>query len=272
VADEVINDDVFIEADHVVVDGTVNGVLIVSANTAEINGDLAIVAAKATVSGLVADNLMFGGQALTLDGTVGGSLFSAGSSVTLEPSATVERSVLFGGFGFAMESGSKAGRDLHLGGYQALLAGQIGGNLDAGVQTLDLEGTIAGDVTVGVPQQDAAQMFRWLEWPGKPKKMAPSGLRVSEAAQVGGTFTYESPVEQADAIDSASMGDIVFEQAQDAVKAESTIILDIQHHLVERIREFLALLVLGGLVAWRMPRLLERLAEQARTKPIPAAL
>jgi hypothetical protein len=47
---------------------------------------------------------------------------------------------------------------------------------------------------------------------------------------------------------------------------------DIQHHLFERIREFLALLVLSGLAAWGAPRLLRRLAVQARAKSIPAGL
>jgi cytoskeletal protein CcmA (bactofilin family) len=279
-ADEVIDDDVFIGGDkaaEVIVDGTVNGVLVVNANKAEINGtvngDLVSFAAHTTVNGQVNGNLVVGGQILTLNGTVEGSVFVASSTLTLGPSAAVERNLLFGGFSIEMKPESVVGRDVYASGYQALLRGEIGRDASVEVSALEIAGHVGRDVIakVGKPEQDSTFMFQFMSWPGMPEEIVPVGLQVSESAQIEGTLTYKSPAEQADAIKSSAIGDVVYEYVP-GDDPELTPAVRIQRWIVARVREFLTLLVLGALVAWRMPVLLSRSADQARAKPLPAIL
>lgn len=276
-ADEVIDDDVFIEADEVVVDGTVNGVLIANASKVEVNGtvngDLVVFAAHSTVNGQVNGNLVLGGQILTLNGTVEGSIFAAGNTFTLGPSAAVERNLLYAGYSLEMAPGSAVGRDVYAAGYQALLRGEIGRDASMEVGALEIAGSVGRDVTaaVGKPDPDTPRMFQFLRWPGMPEEILPGGLQVSESAQVEGTLTYKSPVEQEEAIKSSAIGAVVYEYVP-GDSPELTPAKKIQNWFTARLREFLTLLVLGALVAWRMPVLLGRSADQARAKPLPAIL
>jgi hypothetical protein len=276
-ADEVIDDDVFIEGGEVVVDGTVNGVLIANANKAEINGtvngDLAVFSAHTIVNGQVNGNLVVGGRVLTLNGAIEGSVFFVGSTLTLGPSATVGRNLLFGGFGVEMEPGSAVGRDVYAGSYQALLRGEIGRDASIVVTGLEITGRVGRDVTATVekPEPDMPFIFRFLRWPGMPEEIAPAGLQVAESAEIEGTLTYKSPVEQMEAIKSSAIGDVVYEYVP-GDDPELTPAMKIKQWLAARLREFLTLLVLGALAAWRAPVLLSRSADQARAKPLPAIL
>jgi hypothetical protein len=273
-AGEVIDDDVFIEAEHVVVDGMVNGILIVSANQAEINGtvngDLILFVSQAKIEGTVADNLFFGGQALELNGTVGGSVFAAGSSLTLEPEAVVERNLVFGGFGLEAAEGSVVGRDVRAGGYQALLFGQVDQDVVVGTSALEIAGSIGGDVTAAVdpPNEGSTFIFQFARWPGIPEEIIPAGLRVDEEAEIAGTLTYKSAAEQADAIQSNAIGKVIYEYVPPKEKTAPTF----KDWFVGRLQTFLTLFVLGALVAWRAPVLLGRTADQARAKPLPSIL
>jgi cytoskeletal protein CcmA (bactofilin family) len=279
-ADEVIDDDVFIGGDktaEVVVNGTVNGVLIINANKAEINGtvngDLVSFAAHTTVNGQVNGNLVLGGQVLTLNGTVEGSVFAAGNTLTLGPSAAVERNLLYAGYSLEMEPGSVVGRDMYATGYQALLRGTIGRDASVEVGGLEIAGSVGRDVTAAVskPDPDTPRIFQFLKWPNMPEEILPGGLQVGKSAQIEGTLTYKSPVEQADAIKSSAIGEVVYEYVP-SDDPELTFAQKVQQRLVARVREFLTLVVLGALVAWGMPTLLNRSADQARARPFIAAL
>jgi hypothetical protein len=277
-ADEVIDDDVFIQGGEVVVDGTVNGVLIVSAGRAEINGtvngDLAMFTSEAQVTGLVTGNLVFGGQKLELNGTVGNSVFAAGSSLTLGPQATVERNLVFGGFGLEAAEGSVIGRDVHAGCYQVILSGQIDQDVIADSAALEVEGSVGGDVTATVdpPDEGSTFMFQFVRWPGIPEKIVPTGLRVDESAEIAGTLTYKSPIEQAEGIRSSAIGEVVYEFVPLSDEPELTPAMRVKHWFVRQLQTFLTLFVLGALVAWRAPVLLSRLSDQARAKPLPSIL
>ena len=173
-AGEVIEDDVYIEADRVVVDGTVNGALIVSSNKAEINGtvngDLVIFSSQAQVNGRVTGNLVFAGRQLSMNGSVGNSVFAVGSTAILESAAVAERNLVFGGFSLEMVEGSTVGRDLHVGSYQAILAGQVGRDVIVSTGALEIAGSVGGDVTAEVsePEQDSQSVFQFMRWPGMP--------------------------------------------------------------------------------------------------------
>lgn len=276
-ADEVIDDDVLISGESVVVNGTVNGNVLASAQTVTVNGtvngDLFVTGGVVTVNGTVNGSLAFAGQALLLGGQVGGSVYAAGGSILLEPSADVGRNVLFGGFEMRAARGSSIGRDVVASGYQVLLYGYVDRDVQAEVEALEIEGTIGRDVRtkVNAPGEGGfPPVFGWLGVPA----MVPSGLRVAEQAQIGGTLTYISPVQQAEAIAAIPAEGVVYELPApgDPLYREprpgfGKVVVT---WFLGRLRELVTLLMLGGLAVWRIPALLDELAERARTRPLPS--
>lgn len=260
--EEVVDDDLFISAGSVVVDGTVNGDLFVTGGQAEING-------------VVNGSLAFGGQSLTLNGQVAGSVYAGGASVTLGPQASVGRNVYFGGFSLEAESGSVIGRDVLMGGYQALLGGEVGRDVRAGLGALQLEGTVGGDVAVdvGEPGGDGQAPPSFFVFPGMPAAVAP-GMRIGPEASIGGKLTYTSPVVQAEAIQSLPAGGVVYQTPRPGERPEAdggSIVIRVGRWVWARARELITLLVLGALAVWKLPTLLNSVIEQARTRPLPAA-
>jgi len=270
-ADEVIDDDVFISSEKVVVDGVVKGNLFVSASNAEINGtvggDLLVTSADVTFNGQVDGNMAFAGQFLSLEGAVDGSLFALGNTAELGPSAVVGRNLFFLGFGLVTEPGSTVGRDMQATGYQALLGGRVDRDVRASLGALEIEGAIGGDVVAEVSEPEEAPQFRL---PGFEVSMAPAGLRVAEEAQIDGALTYTSPVEQADAIEASPGGGVVHRLPEDP-ELRVDLELRARQWVLGRVQELLTLFVLGGVLIWRLPDLLDRLADQARARPLPAA-
>jgi hypothetical protein len=269
-ADEVIDDDVFVSGEIVVVDGTIIGNLIVSGNdvtiNGDVNGDVFASGADVKVNGRVNGNVAFIGRSLSVDGEVGGSVFFLGGSAVLEPSAVVGRNVFFNGFGLETKSGSIIERDAVVSGFQALLDGLVERDAQAEVDALEIGGFVGRDVmaTVSGPTEGPS-VGSW--WPGVSKGVN-SGLRVTQEAHIGGTLAYVSPVEQADAIEIVPGGGVEYQP--DKSKARP----DFRHlagqWLAARVRDLVTLLVLGGLAVWTRTASLNRLADQARDKPLPA--
>jgi hypothetical protein len=111
-------------------------------------------------------------------------------------------------------------------------------------------------------------IFERTQMPDTSTEIAPAGLQVSEGAEIAGRLTYKSSVEQADAIQSSAIGEVVYEYVPPDKKPTPTF----KDWFVGRLQTFLTLFVLGALVAWRAPVLLGRTADQARAKPLPSIL
>jgi cytoskeletal protein CcmA (bactofilin family) len=259
-ADEVIDDDVFIAGQNVVVDGTINGNLFVAGSTVTVNGQ-------------VNGSLFAGGQNVAINGAISGSLFVAASALDLGATADVERNLFFGGFSVSAERGSQVHRDALIGGYQALLAGEVGRDVLAGVAALELTGRVGGDVSaeVGTPSQTAFPSF-WGP-PGAPPMVSP-GLRIGSNAQIEGELNYTSPVEQDEAIDAQPEGGVVFATPQpdrdERPRVQPRVDLGIFRWLIDRLRDLVTLLILGGLGLWLLPELFSQAVELARTQTLPA--
>lgn len=261
-ASEVVDDDLFIGGNTVVVDGTVNGDLFIGGTNIEVNG---------TVNG----SLFIGGQTVTINGQVTGSVYGGGMSLALGPQANIGRNALFGGFSLETESGSVVNRDLLMGGYQALLDGEIGRDVKFGGSALELNGKVGGDVVAEVdPPGSDFDPTPFMFTPGMPAAVAP-GLRVSEEAAIGGQLTYTSSVEQATAIQSAPEGGVAYQTPQPGRTPEPQpgvgFTFNIFSWIFDRIRDFATLMLLGALVVWKLPSPLASATEQARAKLLPSA-
>jgi cytoskeletal protein CcmA (bactofilin family) len=113
--DEVIDDDLFIVAEEVVIEGVVNGDVFAAGAkvtiTGTINGDLYAAGAMIDISGTVTQDVIVAGDTITLDGAnVGDGMISAGSHLSLD-----SKSIIGGGLLYAasnMDMNASVGRGL----------------------------------------------------------------------------------------------------------------------------------------------------------------
>jgi cytoskeletal protein CcmA (bactofilin family) len=98
---EVVNDDLFIGAQNVVIDGTVNGDVFAGGQSVKIagtvNGNVHAGANMVNISGTVKGNVYTGAQNVVVDGaTIDGSLLVGAAAVDIDKNTTIGGSVLAG--------------------------------------------------------------------------------------------------------------------------------------------------------------------------------
>jgi hypothetical protein len=127
---------------------------------------------------------------------------------------------------------------------------------------------------------EAADMPDFMPFfPGSMPATVKPGLRVDEAAEVGGKLTYTSPVQQADSIQGLSPDQVVYQtpvpapegpQAP-AVRPSIEVRVPFLGWFFKLLRELIALLVFGALALWLLPNVTHKVVEQARLNVLPAA-
>jgi hypothetical protein len=260
---EVIDDDLFIGGDTVEINGTVNGDVFASGSIVKVNG-------------IINGSLASGAQTILINGKVSGSVYAGSMTATLGPETEIGRNMFYGGFNLSAEKGSVIHRDLLVAAYQALLSGEVGRDVQAGVGALEIDGTVGNDVTaeVGAPSDGQPPYF----YPGTPgiDTIVPSGIRVSEDAKIGGSLYYRSSEDQSRSIDITPVGGIEYVYVpQQAPKSDQTRPDEIGPTLVvgwliKQIRVFITLVLLGGLVVWQLPGLLNKVSEKVEKEVMPS--
>lgn len=261
---EVIDDDVFISGDTVEINGTVNGDVFAAGSVVLVNG---------TING----SLAAGAQSISINGDVSGSIYAGSSTMTLEKEAEVGRNVYYGGFNLTARKGSYIGRDLLVGAYQALLSGEISRDIRAGVGALEIDGIVGNNVIAEVASPSEEQRPMVFTRPPGIETIVPAGIRVSEDALIGGSLTYKSSQNQSDAIAISPAGGIDFQYvppSESKVNRDETRRIGssalVATWLVKRVRMFITLLLLGGLVVWQLPDLLKKVEEKAAQDTLPS--
>ena len=178
-ADEVVNDDLYVGADELIIDGTVEGDVFVGATTVTVNGlvtgDLFAGATEITINGEVGDDLRGGSSALTINGRVGDD-------------------VLVGGYAIKLGGTGEVGGDMFAGGYSAIVDGAIEGDLRVGALGARLAGTVGGDAIVEVGSSSDAPPFDPAAFnPAMPDaETVAAGLEVADSAEIAGELRYEA--------------------------------------------------------------------------------
>lgn len=261
---EVIDDDLFIANDTVEINGVVNGDVFAGGSVVKVNG---------TVNG----SLVIGAQTVQMNGDVTGSVYTGSSTLTLGSEAEVGRNLYFGGFNLTTEEGSYIFRDMLVAGYQALLFGEVGRDVRAAVGALEINGVIGNDVFAEVSGTEGNQEPLYFSGPPGVETIVPSGIRVSDSAEIGGSLTYRSSENQSSAIAISPAGGINFEydprtspeaDPEEVGRVSSTALA--ASWLVKRVRTFVTLLLLGGLVVWQLPGILKKVSEKAEQEPLPS--
>lgn len=169
---QVIQDDLYVSAGEIFIDGTVEGDLVATGGYVEVNGvvtgDALVAGASIVINGVVQDDVRAGGAAIDIVGTVGGDLLAAagGNQGFTFPFNVSGRSITPG---LRIVEGATIGQDALIGAGSATIDGAIGRNLYVGAGELILNGEVMGDA--------------WLYV---------TTLTVSDAATVEGTLHYPS--------------------------------------------------------------------------------
>ncbi|OFX34521.1 MAG: hypothetical protein A2Z07_10925 [Armatimonadetes bacterium RBG_16_67_12] len=128
---EDIDDDLYVAAGVVTVDGRVRGDLVAAGGTVSANGQVegGVLAAGGTVdiSGRVGASVRALGGTVFVRGTVGTDVVAAGGTIILESNARVTRDLAAAGGNVTLQG--TVGRDAHLAGGRVEIAGSVAGNV-----------------------------------------------------------------------------------------------------------------------------------------------
>ncbi len=263
-ANEVIDDDLFIGGETVEINGTVNGDVFAFGSVVKVNG---------TVHG----SLVTSAQSVLVNGKIDGSVYAVTTTFTLGSETEIGRNLYYGGFNLSAEPGSIVGKDLLVGAYQALLSGYVGRDVRAGVGALEIDGFIGNDVFAEVAGIGEEQQINFFSNTPGVETIVPSGIRISKDAEIGGSLEYKSSVDQSAAIEISPAGGITFEYVPDmdpqadpgeVGRVGSTAL--VFSWVVKQIRVFITLMLLGALIIWQLPALLNRVSEKAERESMPS--
>lgn len=254
-ADEVVDDDLYVGANSVTVEGTIEGDIVAAGATIRVDG------------GTVEGDVNAAGQTIIIDGTVEDDVRVAGQAVLLGENARITDDVIAFGYSLEGSSGSVVGGDLALGGYQALLAGTIEGDVRGGAAGIELAGEVGGNMDVEVDgggAQNAGAQF--APGPGVQIPDVEPGLTLTDSARIDGDLRYRSSTEADIASGAEIGGEVAYERvARERAEAEPT---GISAVLLGSLRLFATLLVVGALTVWLAPGLVNGSAETLRDRPL----
>jgi hypothetical protein len=160
---EVINDDLFIGAKSVEIDGTVNGDLYVGAETVRIdgiiNGNLHIGASTVNLGGVVKGNAYIGaGQVNVSSSKIGGSLLVGSGSLNVDKDSSVGGSILAGVGTITLSSPVK--RNVYIGAGSIYIDSIIDGEVRIGAGNISIgsNAKIAKDLYYSIGSRDSGEI------------------------------------------------------------------------------------------------------------------
>jgi cytoskeletal protein CcmA (bactofilin family) len=229
-AGETIDDDLYVAAGTVTIDGTVNG-------------DATIAGGTVNVSGTVTGSLNVGGGTVDVTGDVTGAIrVSAG---TVRISGSVGRDVVAFGGTVTIASDAEVAGDVAGGVGQLVIDGTIGGDVHAGAGTMQVTGTIDGSIEARV-----------------------GDLTIASGAVVGGDVAYTSTREANIAEDAQVGGDVTREEPAEGSGGSGGESIIPDNPVITYLGVLLGMLLLGWSMLALRPRLTLGSADTLRTSPL----
>ena len=218
---DTVTEDLYAAGSRVVVEGTIEGDLMAFAAeevviNGEVTGSVVAVTPTMTIGGEVGGSVRFTANRVAISGSIGGDLVGAALRAELTAESTIEGDVLVWAF-------------------RLVAAGTIGTDLEGTQRTLELAGSVAGDVDVSV-----------------------NSLIVTGPLDVTGDFGYRSPSE-AEGLDQATVGGVVAHKTPLPPNIRIRAL-----GLLTRFLVILGLTCAALLVAWGWPERTEAAGDRAR--------
>ena len=249
-SDEVIDDDLYVTANEVVVEGI-------------IRGDLIAFGSSITVDGTVEDDLIAAGQSVQIGGTVNDDARIAGQTLLLTENAQVADDLVAAGLSLENKPDSVVGGTLLYAGYQALLAGTVDGDVNVAANGLTISGEVGQNVDADVDGEDGGPpSFVFAQQAAVPT--VDPGLTLTGSAYVGGNVAYESSTDAQ--IDPGARIEGEVSGTPRPEEEEPTYTL--ADAVLDNLRSFVALLLVGLLLIWIAPNWIRRQAGTVLTRPL----
>lgn len=234
-AGEVIEDDLYVAAEQVYIDGTVQGDLIAAGSLVEINGtvteDAIVAGAGIRINGEVQDDLRAAGNGIEINGTVGDDVIVAGGGESPVPMPGVDQTVAQG---IRLANESNVGGDVVLFGGLGIVEGAIEGDLNAFAQRLSIGAQVGGDAEVGADT-----------------------LTFSSGAALAGDLLYRSE-ERAEVPQGVVSGEVTFREVEEGEEAQPDPVAQVIGWLWRTALILLGFVLLGWLLLRFAPRTLAR--------------
>ncbi len=242
-----------------------------------IDGDLIGLAAEVTLhrGSKVTGDLWVGGGRLLVEGTVGDDMHFAGLTVIVTDTARFTDSridLVAAALNVELRTDAVLPGDLLVYGYQARVAGTVGGDIDFGGEALIIEGVVVGRVDAEVG--DARRSADVPDLPFYDLSFENPGLTILPGALIERDVSYRS-VTQAEIAQGTVQGRVRFEriggqpditkvaQPDDAAQI-------LREYAVASLRDVLSLLILGAVALRLVPNAVRLSAVQVRRRTIPA--
>lgn len=246
---EIVDDDLYIAASEIYIDGIVQGDLIAVASYVEIgptgviDGDLWAVAAGVAVHGTVQDDLRAAASGIEVSGTVGDDAFlGAGGGQVDIPTGVGTQSVPAG----LSVTGTIDG-DTYVAAGGADFSGRIGGDFLGAMGVLGFAGTVTGDSDIQVGE-----------------------FTVSDAARFEGVLKYSAPEQRQ--FPAGVARDIQYQPPPESETAGGTIVGAFFGWILRTIAIAIGIAILGWLLMRFRPGIIASPADAIRSKPVETAL
>jgi len=263
-ADEVIEDDFVFGGESLTVDGVIQGDLLAGANTIVVNG---------TVEG----DLMAGAMSITVNGEVQEDMYVGAYAVEIGEDAVIGDELMLGAYSLETGEGSSVGGDILFGAGQALLAGDVSGAVRGGGGGVQIDGSVGGDVEVGVAARGEEPPFdfsRFIE-DAPPVPSVPYGLTLGDDASIGGDLTVTS-TEEFDVPSGVAAGETEFrlevpdeEEQPDfgPTRPGAAVGFFAGQFVLKLVRRFITLTLVGLLIIWLAAERLTDTVETFKARP-----
>ena len=242
--DRVVDTNVTLIGVDVAIDGTVNG-------------DVMAFGKTVTVNGAVNGSMVTGGQNLTINGTVKGSVYAASLTMTVGPSADIQRDLYYAGVSLETKSGSQIERDL----YAIALGATTGGHVEGKMTTW------IGPVNI---TNFVLKLFNMPPIPLIPTGwMSPQGFVQAPSLIGSGSFSTIRAVShfQPERLANSNKAALNISWMQPQWQATQITVQNVRNWFITFVRQLVILLLLGLLFAWLAPAPLISAGERIRTSP-----
>ena len=259
-ADEVIEDDLYVTANEFVLEGTIKGDLFAFGETVTING---------TVEG----DLIAAGQVVIINGTVTDDARIAGAALQLGENAVIGSDLLVAGASLETKAGSLVKGEIVFGSGQALLDGDVSGDVLGGTAALELNGSFGGNVEAYVDATEDTKSSPPMNTymtniPISIPSVEP-GLTISDSANIAGNLKYSSTYDLP--IPSKVVGGEVTRTVPE-VNAQTQYVPPtpaekVGNWALDMIRTMITLILFGLLLGWLFPTFTKTLSEKINSQP-----
>ncbi len=230
---EVIEDDLYVGANIIIIEGTVDGDVWAAANTI-------------AVGGIVSGSTMAAGRMVAIQGDIGHAVRAVGETVSV--SGNVDGDLMAGCARLDTARSARIGGDLLLGAGNARIDGLVEGDIRGGGGSVSIGGVVQGDIELEV---ETLTIESTADIQGNLVYTSENEAAIQSGAKVAGVTTHKLPEKERDGAESSAFA----------------FLSDLKWKFIGFLMSLLAGLVLILLA----PKWLSSVSEAVRSRPGPSA-